>query len=104
VSDLFFPAFYLGLPWMLLLWSLIAFALAITIYHLAFQRSSIQTYALAGMAVIVLVCTLLFGVSPLFFRNILDPPHFYECDEDDGLRDGPVGHHGGGDIEVGRFF
>jgi thiol:disulfide interchange protein len=85
VSDLFFPAFYLGLPWMLLLWSLIAFAFAITIYHLTYQRS-MQSYAFVATAVIVIL-TLLLGVSPLFFQNILDPPHFYECDKDDGLRD-----------------
>jgi hypothetical protein len=78
-SDMFFPAFYLALPWMLLLWSLIAFAFAITIYHFAYSMS-MQIYAFSGIAIVALF-TIVLGGSPLFFKNILDPPYFEEEDK-----------------------
>ena len=79
VTELFFPAFYLALPWMLLLWSLLAFAFGITLYHLA-HRMSMQAYAFSGFAIVALF-TVVLGGAPLFFRNILDPPSFDDCEE-----------------------
>jgi hypothetical protein len=79
VSELFFPAFYLGLPWMLLLWSLLAFAFGVVLYHLM-HSMSMQAYAFSGFVIIAL-STIVLGGAPLFFRNILDPPYFDDCQE-----------------------